>query len=277
MYTRNESMIKELDKKKVLVAAHRGTCGGNVIQNTCLAYQNALLHGADMIEVDVSMTIDGVFFAFHNGEEKVELGVQRDIRDMTAREVESMKTLNVMQNYVGQRVERLDYVLEKFRDKCFINIDRSWFYWEKIIAYLKSKNMDHQILLKSGVHERLLKELEDSKTGLMYMPIVKTMEEWELVKQYDINVVAAELIFDDVASPLAQKEFIKELKEQGIVPWVNAITLNDETILSGGMDDNNAIANGFDENWGKLMDLGFEIIQTDWPALLKNYINKKYE
>ena len=32
--------------------------------------------GADMIEVDVSMTIDGVFFAFHNGEEKVELGVQ---------------------------------------------------------------------------------------------------------------------------------------------------------------------------------------------------------
>ena len=129
--------------------------------------------------------------------------------------------------------------------------------------------MDHQILLKSGVHERLLKELEDSKTGLMYMPIVKTMEEWELVKQYDINVAAAELIFDDVASPLAQKEFIEELKEQGIVPWVNAITLNDETILSGGLDDNNAIANGFDENWGKLIDLGFEIIQTDWLNRLR--------
>ena len=112
MYTRNESIIKELDKKKVLVAAHRGTCGGNVIQNTCLAYQNALLHGADMIEVDVSMTIDGVFFAFHNGEEKVELGVQRDIRDMTAREVESMKTLN----------KKACAIMNKYNVKCATDI-----------------------------------------------------------------------------------------------------------------------------------------------------------
>ena len=32
---------------------------------------------------------------------------------------------------------------------------------------------------------------------------------------------------------------------------------------------------GFDETWGKLIDLGFEIIQTDWPALLKGYISNK--
>ena len=56
---------------------------------------------------------------------------------------------------------------------------------------------------------------------------------------------------------------------------MNAITLNDEIILSGLLDDNNAIKIGFDETWGKLIDMGFEIIQTDWPALLKGYISNK--
>lgn len=247
MYSKNKELQEAVRRKKVLIAAHRGTSGGSVVQNTILSYQNALLHGADMIEVDVSMTIDGVFFAFHNGEEPVELGIKRDIREMTAAEVESKKTLNSLQEYVGQRVERLDTVLERFRGKCFINIDRSWFYWEKIIPFLKAKEMDTQILLKSGVHERLLSELEASGTGLMYMPIVKTMDEWETVKKYDVNVAAAELIFSDLNGPFTDPAFLKELLDEGILPWVNVIRLNDEIVLSGGLDDNLAIGEGFEK------------------------------
>lgn len=277
MYSKNKELQEAVRRKKVLVAAHRGTCGGSVVQNTILSYQNALLHGADMIEVDVSMTIDGVFFAFHNGEEPVELGIRRDIREMTAAEVESRKTLNSLQEYVGQKVERLDQVLERFRGKCFINIDRSWFYWEKIIPFLKAKEMDTQILLKSGVHERLLSELENSGTGLMYMPIVKTAEEWETVKKYDVNVAAAELIFSDLNGPFTDPAFLKELLGEGVLPWVNVIRLNDETVLSGGLDDNLAIGEGFAKSWGRLIDLGYKILQTDWPALLRNYVDEKVQ
>lgn len=275
MYSKNKELLDAAHRKKVLVAAHRGTCGGSVVQNTVLSYQNALLHGADMIEVDVSMTIDGVFFAFHNGEEPVELGIKRDIREMTAAEVESKKTLNSLREYVGQKVERLDMVLERFRGKCFINIDRSWFYWDKIIPFLKAKEMDAQILLKSGVHERLLSELAQSGTGLMYMPIVKTMEEWETVKKYDINVAAIELIFSDLNGRFTDPSFLKELLGEGILPWVNVIRLNDETILSGGLDDNLAIGEGFEKSWGRLIDLGYKVLQTDWPALLRNYVDEK--
>ena len=38
--------------------------------------------------------------------------------------------------------------------------------------------------------------------------------------------------------------------------------------------DNNAIKNGFEDNWGKLIEMGFEIIQTDWPALVKGFVAK---
>ena len=89
------------------------------------------------------------------------------------------------------------------------------------------------------------------------------MEEWETVKKYDINVSAAELIFKTVDEPPADREFPADLVKQGIFPWVNAITLNDWDVLSGGLDDNRAIGEGFDENWGVLLDMGFKILQTD--------------
>ncbi|MDO5408297.1 MAG: glycerophosphodiester phosphodiesterase family protein [Eubacteriales bacterium] len=276
MYTKNQSMRELIDKRKVLIAAHRGTSGGNVVQNTSLAYKNALLHGADMIEVDAIMTTDGVFYAFHNGEEDLELGIDRDIREMSSSEVEELHTLNCMRKVCEQKLEHLEEVLERFRGKCLINIDRSWFYWKEIIALLERMDMKEQLLLKSGVEEQLLQELEESGSDLMYMPIMKTMEDWELVKKYNINVAAAELIFTDLDSDFLKPEFMKELKDAGIAPWVNAITLNDVDILSGLLDDNNAIKNGFDESWGRLMELGFEIIQTDWPALLKEYRNNKF-
>lgn len=277
MYTRNRPIAEAAEKRKVLVAAHRGTCGGNIVWNTSLAYQNALLHGADMIEIDVSMTRDGVFFAFHNTEEKVVFGKDCDIRQMTAKEVEEINIRNTIQNTSGQKVERLERVLENFRGKCLINIDRSWFYWERVIGFLKKMNMDDQLLLKSGVEEEYLKELERSGSGLMYMPIVKSMDQWKMTEEYDINVAAAELIFADLASDLAAPDFLAGLNERGILPWVNAITLNDRDILSGGLDDNGAIGQGFDENWGRLIEMGFKIIQTDWPLLLRNYIDKKYK
>lgn len=275
MYTQNEALLEAVKKKGVLIAAHRGTCGGNIIQNTVLSYKNALLHGADMIEIDAARTKDGVFFSFHNGQEKVEFGIDKDIREMTAEEAESYPTLNSLREYVGQRAERLDFCLEQFRGKCLINIDRSWFYWKKIIQYLKSKNMDSQILLKSGAEETLLRELEESGSGLMYMPIVKTMEEWETVKKYNINVAAVELIFEDLNGPFTDEKFLKELADANILPWVNVITLDDKTLLSGGLDDNLAIREGFEKSWGRLMNMGFKILQTDWPALLKKYRDER--
>lgn len=274
MYTKNEPIRKLIQQNKVVIAAHRGTCGGNVVQNTSLAYKNSLLHGADMIEVDAAMTTDGVFYAFHNGEEKIEYGIEQDIRTLSSSEVDEMYTLNCLGQRTKQKAERLEEVLERFRGKCLINIDRSWFYWDKIIEVIKRTQMQGQVLLKSGVEEELLQKLEEVGEDIMYMPIMKDIQEWDIVKKYNINVAAAELIFKNLDSPFIKPEFMKELHDFGIAPWVNAITLDDDTVLSGRLDDNNAIKNGFEDNWGKLIELGFEIIQTDWPALVKGFVTK---
>ncbi len=268
--------IWELRQNKgILIAAHRGTCGGNVIQNTYLAYENALQHGADMVEMDVVLSTDGIFYALHDGEEGRVLNVDKDIRKMSSKEIESYPCINQLGNPIKQRLERLDSILERVANKCFVNIDRSWFYWKEIIAYLDKLNMPDKILLKSPVNPELLQILEESKSEVMYMPIVRSIEEWELVQKYNINLVAAEVIFDNLNSPLAQPDFIDSLHKRHIMAWVNAITLDDETVMSAFLDDNNAILNGYEENWGRLIDMGFDIIQTDWPALVNNFLKQR--
>lgn len=257
----------------VLIAAHRGTCGGNVIQNTILAYETALLHDADILEIDVIMSTDGYFYAFHNGQEPFVLHERKDIRTMSAKEIEALHCVNSSGQKVNQRPERLEVILEHFRDRCFINIDRSWFYWQEIIDFLASMHMQDQILLKSPVERELLTVLAKSGSNLMYMPIVNSIAEWEIVQEYEVNLAAVELIFEDLNSPLITPEFIGGLHDRGILVWVNAITLDDTHILSGLLDDNNAIKHGFDATWGKLVRMGFDIIQTDWPALLKKYLS----
>jgi glycerophosphoryl diester phosphodiesterase len=132
------------------------------------------------------------------------------------------------------------------------------------------------VLLKSAPEPELLKTLEEADTDIMYMPILKDISQWDTVKQYDINVAAAELIFADTKNPLVSREMFEELSNLGIVPWVNSITLGeqDRFRLSGEFDDNRSIREGFDAGWGSLVRMGFGIIQTDWPGMLYGYLHE---
>ena len=262
-------------KRNALIAAHRGTSGANIIQNTIGAYENALLHGADIIEVDVVQTTDGDFFTFHNGQEPGLVGIDRDIRTMSTAQVRELRFINGMQEKVSEQVNALDDVLEHFKGRCLINIDRSWFYWRDIIEVLNRHNMFEQIILKSHGSKEELEILEAEGPKLQYLPILRDSEKLNLVKQYHVNLYGAEVIFETENHEFASREYIDEMHRQNKKLWVNAITLNDTTKLTAGHDDNNAILKDMDEAWGWLLERGYDIIQTDWPLLLKNYMNKR--
>lgn len=263
------------ERDGVLIAAHRGTCGANIVQNTWLSCENALQHGADVVEMDAALSRDGIFYAIHDGEELSLWGMKRDVRTLLSREIERFPVMNGLDLFIDQHLERLEYVLERLRGKCLINIDRSWFYWKEMIQFLDKMQMQDQIVLKAPAVEEYLKELEEAKVPILFMPIIRTVEEWELVKKYDIHTVAVEIIFEDVNAPVVQPEFIKELHDRKVLAWVNSLTLNDDITLSALLDDNRAIINGYDTAWGKLIDMGFDVIQTDWPALVKKYLEQR--
>lgn len=265
-------LLTELDNKKVLVAAHRGTCGGNIVQNTVASCKNALLHDADIIELDAAMSTDGDFFAFHDGVEPVALGVQHNIRTMSTQEVESLPLLNSLGKKCHASTSRLADVLAYLKGRCLINIDRSWFYWPAIFSELQRLDMDDQIIVKSPPKAEYLHALQEHAPHMMYMPICTSVADVEATMAANVNTVAAELIFEGEKDDLVSDATLARLRERGWVLWGNAITLDDDTTLSARRDDDNAILHDPDEAWGWLVRKGFTIIQTDWPMLLRKYL-----
>lgn len=269
------AILRRKEQSGILIAAHRGTCGGYIVPNTLPAFENALKHGADILEIDAIMSTDGKFYAFHNGKEKVVLGVDRDIRQMSSAEIESFRCFNADGDPINQKVERLDDILEHLKGKCLINIDRAWFYWEPAIKFLLRHHMPDQIILKSHVDPNLLDFLQAKQADLMYMPIVYTMEQMHTVLKYQLYLIGAELLFQDLQNPLIQAENMRFFHSKRILTWVNTITLNDELVFSGLLDDLRAITVSEEETWGRLIDMGFDILQTDWPLLLRQFVNAR--
>ena len=169
----------------------------------------------------------------------------------------------------------MDDILEHFKGRCLINIDRSWFFWQDIVLYLRRHNMEEQIILKSHPEEKELKLLEELAPEMMFLPIVRKREQLELTGKYHINTIGAEVIFEADDHEFASEDFIQKMHDAGKLLWVNALTLNDTTKLSGGHDDDTAILKNMEEGWGWLLDKKFDMIQTDWPLLLRNFINHR--
>lgn len=258
---------------KVLIAAHRGTFGGNIIQNTITAYENAIKHGADIIEIDVTKTIDGQFVAFHTGEEPFLLGTHIPLASMTLEQVKNLSLYNNIGQLTDQKLNLLDDILEHFRNRCFINIDRSWQYWSNIINVIKDHNMSEQVILKSPFSNALSEKAEDNK--VMYMPIVDNINVLELVLSSKNKILGAELVFNKDNAEIVSDSYIHKIRSKSSFLWGNAINIDDKTILSGKHDDFISITQSADQGWGWLIKKGFNIIQTDWPALLSNYINSR--
>ena len=131
------------------------------------------------------------------------------------------------------------------------------------------------MILKSPPKAEHLALLEDMAPDICYMPILFNKEEEELTARYKINYCMAELVFRQLSSPLVEDAFLRELKNRDILIWGNSINLNESNILAGGKDDRNAITGNPDDNWGWFIDKGFDVLQTDWPLLLRDYLVKR--
>jgi glycerophosphoryl diester phosphodiesterase len=272
----NALLNQKLDKYGVLIAVHRGSSGGNIIENTLPAMKAAIQRKGDIVEIDVSKSTDGVFYVFHDGAEMRLLDESVNIKSMDSGKIESLRYINGIGEKTKYKVERLVDVLSYIKGNVLVNLDRSWDYWPDLLPVLDKEDMLNQILLKSPVKDKVLKVLNEHENKYMYMPIIHTEEDIDRVLEYqNINVVGMELIADSMSHPLYKDEIILELINRNLFVWANAINLNDEIHLFAEFDDNTSIIECPDKGWGELIEKQIGVIQTDWPDLLAEYRNQK--
>ena len=275
----NTPLSQKLAQKKCLIAAHRGSWGGNIAQNTVGAYKAALQMGADIVETDVNATTDGVLYSFHDGNEQRVFGVEKSIRQMDSKEVENYHPINTCNELTAARINRLTEVLDFLSHGELLNIDRAWNIIPQLLEVLdRYPNAKYQVVIKAPLKSKAAYEyLNAHPVKYMFMPICYSFEDVEAALSYpDLNVVGCEIIAFDEQMELFSDESIQRIHDRNLFVWVNAVTLGDVGVrpLYAKLDDDVSVLEDPSLGWGKLFEKKIDVMQTDWPALLYQYRRK---
>ena len=268
--------FRESAKDHVLIVAHRGMPGGNVPCNTLPAYEMALRQGADMIEIDVTMGKEGTLYIFHPSMEPAHLNSPKYLPELTDAEIKELRYVNYDRAPTQFGVNRFDELLETFKGRCYINVDKFWDHPKEIYQAIKRHDMSDQIVVKSSPSETVFQMLEELAPELPYMPIVRnTNPVHEGLKCRDINYLGAEVLFESDTAEVASPEFMEMKHRDDKLGWANSIIYNYKSQLTGGHSDDTAVCGDPDSGWGWLAKRGYDLIQTDWTGPLVSYLKEK--
>ena len=265
---------KLVEEKGFLIAAHRGTFKANIIENTIGSFKGAIMEGADIVEIDLIRSTDGVLYLFHDGAEGRVFNKDINIFELSSKEIDELVFYNQLVTPIDVKVTRLvDYLdfLKTVKRDFVINIDRCFDYFDELLPILDQYDLAERILIKAPVVKEVEK-LADHNIKYPFMGIVKTEKDVETLESIEgLNLVALELIVTKEGDYFDNVEVIKELKEKGYLIWLNSITLHDEAPLFHRFDDNTVIHSMSYDVWDELMKYSPDIIQTDWIAILSKY------
>lgn len=264
--------LDTLKKNHFLIMSHRGLWGGNIIENSIASAQLAYQAGADIVEVDVCRTDDGVYYLFHDGNEPKLLNRRENFKQLSAAEVEASPVYNSIGSVSGHKINTLVEFLRWLPEGKLVNIDRSWDYWDdkKFFRILEESGKRAQLVLKSPVEPAYLDLFSKNGASYLYIPIVKEKAGFELVQTYkDIQMVGLEIVVSDLNSDLLDSDWVEGLKKEGLFTVANAENLGERFNLFGGLNDDTVL---FEEvEWEAFILLGVDVIQTDWPYFLQQY------
>lgn len=229
-----------------------------------------------MIEIDVEMSKDGKLFIFHPGMEPHHLNSKEYIPNMTAEEVSKLRYVNYDRTPTQFGVNTFDEVLETFKGRCFINVDKFWGHPREIYEAIKRHDMEDQIVVKSAPSKEVFTVLQEVAPKLPYMPVVRdTHPLHEKLMASSINYIGAEVLFASEEAEVASPAFIEKMHKDDKLIWVNSIIYDCTKQLTAGHSDDTALCQNMDLGWGWLAERGFDMIQTDWTGMMVQYLKEK--
>ena len=269
-------MTEQNSQRRVLIAAHRGTAGGNIPCNTLVSYELALHDGADIIELDVAKSLDGALFCFHPGMEHVMYHDPTPIAQLTAAEAARRYLRNQDLEETVYTTPYLDEAFESLKNRCLIAVDKFWMAMPEISECIRRHGLQEQVLCKIPDKQEHYVNCAELAPDLPVLPVIRT-EDRSTTAPYaqGVRIAGVEVLFDREDAPVASDEYIEALHRQGKLIWVNPIVYKKTAVLTAGHTDDVAVAGDRDSGWGWLIEKGFDILQTDFTAQLRRYLRER--
>ena len=276
-YARENARLNAvLDKRRPAMAVHRGSPGGSIVDNTVDAMRAASRQGADVIEIDVAKSTDGDFFCFHDGQEPRHFGIEENIHTLNTEQISALNYSHArVSGYGVTRLETMLEAVERYAPDCVLNIDRSWDHWPSLLRFLDTRCTPDRVLFKAPAGDEAL-ALADHPVKYPFMPICRSVEDVErMLCLPDVNTVGVELVTHRPDSPFVTARYIAQVRERGVFVLVNALNLPNRVPVYAGMADEVSVLDDPERGWGAMIDLGADMIQTDWPMLLLDFMRRR--
>ncbi|MDR1273749.1 MAG: DUF4996 domain-containing protein, partial [Odoribacteraceae bacterium] len=172
----------------------------------------------------------------------------------------------------AQQVPTLEEVMTLCKDRVLVNVDKAGEYMDKARQVLKATGTARQVIYKG---DRPYQQVRDRYgpllDSILYMPMILSpradMEAYiaDFIEHY--HPVAFEISYASTSSPVYA--CIKRLKQAGCRVWTNSLWPSN----NAGHDDERAVLDPA-ANWGWLVEQGTNIIQTDRPRELLDYLKQ---
>ena len=263
---------------RTLIAAHRGIAGGDIPCNSMAGFEAALLQGTDVLEMDISISLDGTLYVFHPKKEPLFLGSSQLIPQMRDDQINALRLINADGAKSTEPVPRFEDCLERFGSRCILNVDKFWTDIPRIAAAIRRHGMQDRVIVKTPLKPEYIRQLEEYAHDMPFMPLIREDDGTHemLLRNPRIRYIGAEVLFKEETSPLASPVFIDRVHADGCILWVNPIIYDPREQLVAGRSDDRAVEGDPDGSWGFLIERGFDILQTDWPLALRLYGMTKY-
>ena len=268
--------IRNPKSKNVLVVCHRGDWR-NFPENSIPAIESVIAMKADIVELDIQLTKDSVLVLMHDGTiDRCTTGKGR-ISELTYEEIQKhyLKTAHGTRCSLDLKVPTLREALEVCKDRIVINIDKGYNHYGLVLAMAEEMGMTEQILIKGSSSLASIREkMAANKENLLYMPIItpsnpKSMEIFEGYIADDEPQLAYEICWGEYTPEV--EAAMQRLIADGSKLWVNSLWNS----LCGGLSDDVAWVTSAEEVYGKLVDMGATMIQTDRPEYLLDYLRSR--
>lgn len=260
----------------VIVISHRGDWR-NYPENSIPAIESVIRMGVDIVEIDLKMTKDSVLVLSHDKTIDRMLNGKGLVSDFT---LDSLKTFRLKRAHNvttdSLRITTLEEALTVCKDRIVVNLDHAWDYYDAAIAVAEKVGVVDQILMKG---KKPLKTVEDKlsthENNFMYMPIIDINKPagQKLFAEYKELGVGTQLAYEVCWNKMTPEveNCMKDIIAGGSKVWANSIWGS----LCGYLDDDAAYEFGPENYYGKLVDMGVTMIQTDRPEFIIEYLRSR--
>lgn len=260
--------------KDIMVIAHRSDWR-NFPENSLEAMESAINMGVDMLEMDVAKTKDNHLIIMHDKTLDRTTTGKGLVANHTLESIKKLYLKNGANIATKYRVPTLEEALQLSKGKVLVNLDKSYEYFDEAFQLAKKTGTTNQIIIKgfNKTVDQVVSDFGSKLDSIIFMPVVNLDTEPKAIKVIDdfqdkLNVKAIEIVFSTDTSKVLKK--FSQIKNKGSRVWINSLWSS----LNAGREDDAAIKNT-DSIYGWYVKNGVNMIQTDRPQLLIEYLKSK--